>query len=59
MMKLETIQKQLRALRVDNHEMSLKLERLLIDKHLQTQVDNYFDNDEPGIAPEIDEEKRD
>ncbi len=28
--------------RSDLHELSLKLEKLLIDKHLQTQVDEYF-----------------
>ncbi len=51
MMKLEIIQKQLRWLRTDNHEMSLKLEKLLIDKHLQMQVDNYFEDDSK-ITPE-------
>ncbi len=53
MTKLDVIQKQLRWLRTDNHEMSLKLEKLLIDKHLQMQVDNYFQSDEdPNIIPE-------
>ncbi len=52
MMKLEIIQKQLRGLRTDNHEMSLKLEKLLIDKHLQTQVDNYFNEDDSNDIPD-------
>ncbi len=43
MYKLGIMQEQLRMLRSDNHEMSLKLEKLLIDKHLQMQVDEYFD----------------
>ncbi len=45
MVKLENIQRELRHQRQDHKDMSLKLERLLIDKHLQMQVDNYFDND--------------
>ncbi len=48
MYKLTMMQKQLRELRQDNVDMSRKLERLLIDKHLQMQVDEYFkDNTEP------------
>ncbi len=46
LVKLEYIQKELRHQRQDHKDMSLKLERLLIDKHLQMQVDTYF-NDEP------------
>ncbi len=45
MYKLGIMQEQLRMLRSDNHEMSLKLEKLLIDKHLQMQVDEYFEHD--------------
>ncbi len=44
--KLEAIQLELRHQRQDHRDMSLKLEKLLIDKHLQMQVDNYFGNDE-------------
>ncbi len=44
--KLLVIQTELRHARSDHREMSLKLEKLLIDKHLQMQVDNYFDKDE-------------
>ncbi len=40
--KILVVQAQLRALREDNKQMSLKIEKLLIDKHLQMQVDEYF-----------------
>ncbi len=49
MTKLESIQKELRHQRQDHKDMSLKLERLLIDKHLQMQVDNYFEDDTNNI----------
>ncbi len=52
MNKLLTIQLQIRLLRDDNRNMSLKLEKLLIDKHLQMQVDNYFDKDSENIPEE-------
>ncbi len=45
--KLESIQLELRHQRQDHKDISLKLEKLLIDKHLQMQVDEYFtDNKE-------------
>ncbi len=47
MTKLESIQKELRHQRCDLKDISLKLQRLMIDKHLQTQVDNYFEDDKP------------
>ncbi len=50
MTKLESIQKELRHQRQDHKDMSLKLERLLIDKHLQMQVDNYFDEGADAIG---------
>ncbi len=50
--KLDVMQLQLRQLRGDNHEMSLKLEKLLIDKHLQMQVDTYFEEDQNNIPDE-------
>ncbi len=43
-MKLDQIQTELRHQRQDHKDMSLKLERLLIDKHLQQQVDTYFED---------------
>ncbi len=51
MTKLESIQKELRHQRQDHKDMSLKLEKLLIDKHLQMQVDEYFE-DKPEDIPE-------
>ncbi len=45
LVKLEAIQNELRHQRQDHRDMSLKLEKLLIDKHLQMQVDKYFDED--------------
>ncbi len=50
MVKLESIQKELRHQRQDHKDMSLKLEKLLIDKHLQMQVDTYFDHDENQMS---------
>ncbi len=52
LVKLESIQKELRAQRIDHKDMSLKLEKLLIDKHLQTQVDTYFNEDRNDVHPE-------
>ncbi len=43
--KLKVMQSQLRLLRSDNANMNGKLDRLLIDKHLQMQVDEYFEHD--------------
>ncbi len=54
MTKLESIQKELRHQRQDHKDMSLKLEKLLIDKHLQMQVDNYFENDTENPVTEMD-----
>ncbi len=46
MTKLESIQKELRHQRCDLKDINLKLQRLMIDRHLQMQVDKYFDSDE-------------
>ncbi len=46
--KLENIQRELRHQRQDHKDMSLKLEKLLIDKHLQTQVNEFFEKDPFG-----------
>ncbi len=47
MTKLESIQKELRHQRVDLQEINRKLMKLLIDKHLQMQVDEYFEEGRP------------
>ncbi len=40
--KLLVMQQQLRLLRSDLASVNGKLDRLLVDKHLQFQVDDYF-----------------
>jgi len=52
MTKLESIQKELRHQRVDLQEINRKLMKLLIDKHLQMQVDNYFEETPPQTDSE-------
>ncbi len=42
MTKLQSIQLELRHARQDNKDIKLMLNKLLVDKHLQTQVDEYF-----------------
>ncbi len=44
--RLEFIQTEMRHQRSDLRELSQKIDRLLVDKHLQMQVDEYF-NDKP------------
>jgi len=51
MNQLLIVQKQNRFLRQDLVDVKLMLNRLLIDKHLQMQVDNYFEDDKP-VHPE-------
>ncbi len=51
MTKLESIQKELRHQKQDNKDISLKLDRLLIDKHLQMQVDEYFEDGSGSADP--------
>ncbi len=47
--KLDMIQTEQRANRADNVDIKRMLNRLLIDKHLQLEVDKYFeDNEEHG-----------
>ncbi len=45
MTKLQSIQTELRHQRQDNKDIKLMLDKLLVDKHLQMQVDKYFDED--------------
>ncbi len=47
MHQLTIVQGQNRHLRQDLVDVKLMLNKLLIDKHLQMQVDTYFDKDEP------------
>ncbi len=43
MFKLAIVQKQNRELRQDMVDVKLMLNKLLIDKHLQFQVDDFYD----------------
>ncbi len=57
MHQLTIVQGQNRQLRQDLVDVKLMLNRLLIDKHLQMQVDNYFDEDkqdEPQVIEDLD-----
>ncbi len=61
MTKLENIQKELRHQRQDNKDIKLMLNKLLVDEHLQMQVDKYFDDppdkenpQHPEDMPDID-----
>ncbi len=49
MMKLDAIQTELRHQRQDHRDMSIKLEKILIDKHLQFQVDDFFEDNQKNI----------
>ncbi len=44
MRKIDMIQTEQRAQRNDLKELSQKIDRLLVDKHLQEQVDTYFED---------------
>ncbi len=59
--QLKIIQSQNRYLRQDLVDVKLMLNKLLIDKHLQMQVDEYFNDEEskdPG-PPELDSQDQD
>ncbi len=47
MYQFEIIKKELRMQRQDNVDIKRMLNKLLIDEHLQMQVDKYFDEDKP------------
>ncbi len=48
--QLSIIQSELRAQRQEHIEILFKLNKLVNDKNLQTQVDNYFEKDPFGSA---------
>ncbi len=55
MTKLLVIQGQNRALRQDMVDIKLMVNKLLIDKHLQMQVDEYFEHENsPEDSTDID-----
>ncbi len=45
--KLNQIQHELRHQRSEHKDIQLMLNKLLIDKHLQSQVDDYFEETSP------------
>ncbi len=49
--QLKIVQNQCRFLRQDILDIKLMINKLLIDKHLQMQVDTYFDKDEDETPP--------
>ncbi len=49
--KLDIIQTELRHQRQDNVQILYLLNRLLVDKHLQSQVDDYFREDDEAVIP--------
>ncbi len=59
MTKLEAIQKELRHQRVDLQDINRKLMKLLIEKHLQMQVDKYFDDSDGNNIGQHPEDRQD
>ncbi len=53
--KLEIIQSELRAQRHDNQQILYLLNKLLTNKNLQKQVDDYFEDDETSPQTESEE----
>jgi len=39
--------------RSDLHDIKLMINKLLIDKHLQNQVDKYFEDEQPTPEPPV------
>ncbi len=58
MTKLENIQKELRHARQDNKDIKLMINKLLVDKHLQMQVDKYFDDDIEETSPQTEQDEQ-
>ncbi len=52
MANMGVVQAQNRALRQDLVDVKLMLNKLLIDKHLQMQVDEYFEHDSAPTSAE-------
>ncbi len=58
MTKLQSIQLELRHARQDNKDIKLMLDRLLVDKHLQMQVDSYFEEDKDDVPEDTEDHSR-
>ncbi len=52
MANMGVVQAQNRALRQDLVDVKLMLNKLLVDKHLQMQVDEYFEHDSAPTSAE-------
>ncbi len=50
--RLDLILNEQRRQRQDLQDIRLMINRLLVDKHLQMQVDTYFDEDDSNDIPE-------
>ncbi len=53
--RLDHMQTEMRHQRSDLRDISRKIDRLLIDKHLQFQVDEYFESEDIKHIPEKDD----
>ncbi len=54
--KLILLLREQRHQRSDLHTLSQKIDKLLVDKHLQMQVDRYFDEDDSNNIPDSKED---
>ncbi len=52
--QLKIVQSQCRFLRQDLIDVKLMLNKLLIDKHLQSQVDDFYDEPPPQDQADLD-----
>ncbi len=55
MTKLQNIQLEQRHQRQDLKDIKLMLNKLLVDDHLQQQVDTYFDREDNPDTPPIED----
>ncbi len=51
--KLQFVQSELRAQRQDHVDIKLMLNKLLIEKHLQMQVDDYYDKEDASSTDSL------
>ncbi len=58
LIKLEHIQNELRHQRQDNKDIMMMINKLLVDKHLQMQVDEYFKEDDEETSPQSDSDEQ-
>ncbi len=56
--RLQYMQTEMRHQRADLRDINHKLDRLLVDKHLQMQVDEYFKEDDEETSPQTDSDEQ-